>query len=82
MQESEGFFCQQAIYKGKYGKAKEAVESARAGLLPQEEDVRKSRRERDQGRQEGGSSEGNVPCVPNQEFIFLVHKDWGETHLD
>ncbi len=29
------------------------------------------------GRQEGGSSEGNVPCVPNQEFIFLVHKYWG-----
>jgi hypothetical protein len=30
----------------KYGKAKEAVESARAGLLPQEGDVRKSGRER------------------------------------
>jgi hypothetical protein len=50
MQESEGFFCQQATYKGKYGKAKEAVESARAGLSPQEGDVRKSRKERDQGR--------------------------------
>jgi hypothetical protein len=77
MQESEGLFCQRATYKGKYGKAKEAIESARAGLLPQEGDVRKSRKERDQGRQEGGSSEGNVPCVPNQEFIVLVHEYWG-----
>jgi hypothetical protein len=54
-QESEGFFCQQTTYKGKYGKAKEAVESARAGLLPQEGEVRKSRKEKDQGRREGGS---------------------------
>ncbi len=30
----------------KYGKAKEAVESTRAGLLPQEESVRKSRNEK------------------------------------
>jgi hypothetical protein len=35
------FFCQQATYKGKYGKAKEAVESTRAGLSPQEGDVRR-----------------------------------------
>ncbi len=70
MQESKGFFCRWATYKGKYGKAKEAVKSARAGLLPQEGDVRKSRKERNHGRQEGGSSEGNVPCVPNKEFIF------------
>ncbi len=39
--------------------------------------MRKSRKERDQGRQEGGSSEGKVPCVPNQEFSFLVHEYWG-----
>ncbi len=70
-QESEGFFCRRATYKGKYRKAKEAVESARAGLSPQEGDVRKSRKERDQGRREGGSSEGNVPCVLNQEFLFF-----------
>jgi hypothetical protein len=56
----------------KYGKAKEAVESARAGLLLLGESVRKSRKEKkDQGRQEGGSSEGNVPCVLNQEFLFF-----------
>ncbi len=56
----------------KYGEAKEAVESARAGLLPQEESVRKLRKEKKtQGRGEGGSSEGNVPCVLNQEFLFF-----------
>jgi hypothetical protein len=54
-QESEGFFCRRATYKGKYRKAKEAVESARAGLSPQEGDVRKSRKEKDQGRREVGS---------------------------
>ncbi len=57
-------------------KAKEAVESARAGLLPQKGDVRKlrkekKRKEKDQGRREGGSSEGKVPCVLNQEFLFF-----------
>ena len=51
--------------------AKEAVESARAGLLPQEGDVRKSRKEKDQGRQEGGSRECKVPCVLNQEISFF-----------
>ena len=67
----------------KYGKAKEAVESAKAGLTllrraweSQEENRKRPRKE------EGGSSKGNVPCVPNQEFIFLVHEDWGETHLN
>jgi hypothetical protein len=34
-QESEGFFYRQATYKGKYGKAKEAVESTKVGLSPQ-----------------------------------------------
>jgi hypothetical protein len=70
-------FCQQATYKGKYGKAKEAVESARAGLLPQEGDVRKKRKEKNQGRQEGGSSKGKVPCALHQEFFFLVHEYLG-----
>jgi hypothetical protein len=76
-QESKGFFCPQATYKGKYGKAKEAVESARAGLSPQEGDVRKSRKEKDQGRQEGGSSKGNVPCALNQEFLFFGSRVFG-----
>jgi hypothetical protein len=59
-----------------YGKAKEAIESTRAGLLPQKGVVRKSRKEKkrkekDQGRQEGGSSKGKVPCALNQEFLFF-----------
>ncbi len=37
----------------------------------------KKRKEKDQGRQEGGSSKGNVPCVLNQEFLFLAHEYWG-----
>jgi hypothetical protein len=37
-QESKGFFCQRATYKGKYGKAKEAIEFARADLLPQKKE--------------------------------------------
>jgi hypothetical protein len=68
VRKEKDFFCRWATYKGKYGKAKEAVESARAGLSPQAGDVRKSRKEKDQGRQEGGSSEGKVPCALNQEF--------------
>jgi hypothetical protein len=85
IKESKGFFCQQATYKGKYGKAKEAAKSARAGLSPQEKDVKKKKRkEKDQGRREGGFSEGKVPCAPHQEFLFFVHEYLGleETHLD
>jgi hypothetical protein len=70
---AKDFFCRQATYKGKYGKAKEAVESARAGLSPHKKgDVRMSRKEKDQGRREGGSSEGKVPCALNQEFLFFL----------
>jgi hypothetical protein len=52
-QESEGFFYRQATYKGKYGKAKEAIGLARAGLSPQEGDVRKSRKETGLSPQKG-----------------------------
>jgi hypothetical protein len=51
-QESEGFFYRQATYKGKYGKAKEAVESTKAGLSPQKrgcEKVKKRKRPRKAG---------------------------------
>ncbi len=66
----------------KYRKAKEAIESARAGLLPQKGDMRKSRKEKkrkekDQGRQEGGSSEGKVLCALNQEFPFFGSQVFG-----
>ncbi len=74
---AKDFFCRRATYKGKVGKAKEAVESARAGLSPKIGDVRKSRKEKDQGRREGGSSEGKVPCALHQEFLFLVHEYLG-----
>jgi hypothetical protein len=43
----------------------------RAGLSPQEGDVKKKRKKKDQGRQEGGSSEGKVPCALHQEFLFF-----------
>jgi hypothetical protein len=66
-QESEGLFCQQATYKGRYGKAKEAFESARAGLLPQEGDMRKTRKEKKKTK-EGGLSpqEGDVRKTRNK----------------
>jgi hypothetical protein len=52
-QESKGFVYRQATYKGKYGKAKEAVGPARAGLSPQEGDLRKSRKETGLSPQKG-----------------------------
>ncbi len=39
--------------------------------------MRKSRKEKDQGRQEGGSSKGNVLCVLNQEFLFFNSRVFG-----
>jgi hypothetical protein len=68
---AKDLFCRRATFKGKYGKAKEAFESTRAGLSPQKGDVRKSRKEKDQGRREGGSSEVKVPCALNQEFLLF-----------
>ncbi len=72
--------------------AEEAVESARAGLLqkrrekrktkegglsPQEGDMeKKKRKEKDQGRREGGSAKA-VPCVLKKEISFLVHEYLG-----
>jgi hypothetical protein len=45
--------------------------------LPQEGDVKKKRKEKDQGRREVGSSEGKVPFALHQEFLFLVHEHLG-----
>jgi hypothetical protein len=65
--------------------AKEAVEPARAGLLqkrkekrktkegglsPQEGDVKKRGKEKDQGRREGGSPEGKVRVPLTKNFFF------------
>ena len=54
----------------------EAFEFRQGGLSQQEGDVRR-RKEKDQGRREGGSREGKVPCVLKQEFLFLVYKYLG-----
>ncbi len=41
------------------------------------ESHKKKRKEKDQGRQEGGSSEGKVPCALNQEFLFFGSRVFG-----
>ncbi len=67
-QESERFFYRRATYKGTYV---EADESARAGLSPKKKgNVRKKRRRPRKARR--WLREGKVPCVLNQEFLFLV----------
>jgi hypothetical protein len=38
---------------------------------------KKKRKEKDQGRREGGSSEGKVPCALNQEFLFFSSREFG-----
>jgi hypothetical protein len=79
-QESEGFFCQRATYKGKYEKAKEAVESARAGLSPQKGDVRKSRKRKEKEKTKEGEKVApakarfRVPYTKN--FFFWFTSIW------
>jgi hypothetical protein len=48
-----------------------------AGLSPQEGDKKKKRREKDQGRQESGSSKGKVLCALTQEFLFFGSRVFG-----
>ncbi len=36
--------------------------------------MKKKRKEKDQGRREGGSSKGKVPCALHQEFLFFWFK--------
>ncbi len=54
VRKAKDFVCRWATYKGKYGKAKEAVESARAGLSPQKGDVRKSRKRKEKKKTKEG----------------------------
>ncbi len=55
VRKAKDFFCRRATYKGKYGKAKEAVESARVGLSPQKKgDVRKSRKRKEKKKTKEG----------------------------
>jgi hypothetical protein len=65
----------------KYGKAKEAIESARAGLSPQKRDARKSRKEKKRIRPRKARRwlqrrQGSVCPKPRIPF-FLVHKYLG-----
>jgi hypothetical protein len=69
-------FFQQATYKGKYGKAKEAAESARAGLSPQKVDLRKSRKRKEKKKTKEGKKVApakarfRVPYTKNSFFWF------------
>jgi hypothetical protein len=72
--ESEGFFCRQATYKGKYGKTKEAVESTRAGLSPQKGDVRKSRKRKEKKKTKEGEKVAPAKArfhVPYTKYSFF-----------
>ena len=57
-------------------KRKEKKKTKEGGLSPQEGDVRKKKRERPR-KARRWLREGKVPCVLNQEFLFLVHKYLG-----
>ncbi len=97
-QESEGFFFQQATYKGTYV---EAVESARAGLSPKkggrEKEKKRNekkrrrprkvvcrhkkgtwewRKEKDHGRQEGGSAKARLRVPSTKNFFFWFTSIW------
>ncbi len=70
----------------KYGKAKEAIESAKAGLLLLEESVRKSRREKKKTKEgeKVAPAKATFRVSQTKNSFFFVHKYWGskETHLD
>jgi hypothetical protein len=93
-QESEGFFLPTSYIQGQeVQEAKEAVESARAGLLqkrkekrktkegglsPQEGDVEKKEKKRKRPRKaRRWLHEGKVPCVLNQEISFFGSRVFG-----
>ncbi len=69
-------FCQGWSVYTRRGREKEKKTTKEGGLSPQEGDVRKKIKEKDQGRREGGSREGKVPCVHNQEFLFWFTSIW------
>ncbi len=60
----------------KGGCEKEKKKTKEGGLSPQEGDVRKKKRKRPR-KARRWLHEGKVPCVLNQEFLFLVHKYLG-----
>jgi hypothetical protein len=70
-------------------KRKEKRKTKEGGLSPEKDQGRwsvatrrgrekkKKRKEKDHGRQEGGSSEGKVPCALLQEFLFFGSRVFG-----
>ncbi len=60
------------------GCAKEEKEKTKeGGLSPQEGDVRKKKKKRPRKARRWWIHKGKVPCVLNQEFLFLVHEYLG-----
>ncbi len=52
------------------GHEKEKKTTKEGGLSPQEGDVRKKRKEKDQGRQEGGSAKARFCVSSTKNFFF------------
>ncbi len=52
------------------GREKERKKTKEGGLLPQEGDVRKKRKEKDQGRREGGSVKARFHVSSTKNFFF------------
>jgi hypothetical protein len=63
----------------KYGKAKEAVESARAGLSLLGESMRKSRKEKKKTKEgeKVAPAKATFRVSQTKNSLFLVHKYWG-----
>ncbi len=72
--ESKGFFANKLHTRALEVRESQGSHWVRQGwsiATRREHDKVEKRKEKDQGRGEGGSSEGNVPCVLNQEFLFF-----------
>jgi hypothetical protein len=67
-----GLVCRQK----KGGREKEKKKTKEGGLSPQEGDMRKKKRKRPR-KARRWLRKGKVPCVLNQEFLFLVHEYLG-----
>jgi hypothetical protein len=64
--------------KTRRGREKEEKKTTKeGGLLPQEGDVRRFKKRKRPRKARRWLREGKVPCVLNQEFLFLVHKYLG-----
>jgi hypothetical protein len=63
----------------KYGKAKEAIESARAGLLLLGESMRKSSKEKKKTKEgeKVAPAKATFRVSQTKNYYFLVHEYWG-----